>query len=534
MLHLFLGKGLLKMLSDEKPALMTVLEERIAAHEEKTAPAPTRFEGGVAPSAANDDGDDENENEGAGEGEAGAVSSGGIRPKGKGKGKSKSKAAADSDLLPRTNLGELITPELVAELDDKNWKVRAAALEQVGTLLSKHPRVSTDLGDLVPALQRRLGDSNKNLIMVTLGHLALLAEALGPAGKHVLGHIFAPILSNMADAKEQVRTACSKTLDAWAEQLDLEAFVEGTTIPEAMTSGKPYGQAGVMAWLTAQLAAAEDVPPLKRIVKPLFACLVDRSVDVRKAAQDLLTQVARGVSVDALRKVAGSLPDTSKSTVLDLIGKCSPPAPTAPKAVAVTSASVASKPGSGAEGKKPAARKGSKSSAAAGSGAATASAAPAASSGRGVAELGLLLDSGKASRVRDEKNHKVRNDSDRGSHGPEWLDEEIRCGELARQARARDEQRNRKAEAKSRVNTLNLCTEVALAPGDACFPLWYWRTFCCPPFFSLIRYHAFLLPLSLSLAPSLSCYLFTSCSSGTLRRRVKSTLTSCQTRCAGV
>ena len=322
-LHLFMGKSLLKVLSDEKPALIATLEERIDKCELKEAPAPTKAEAGAEPVEEDDEagGDDDNE--------AASASAGPSGTAGK-----KKKAKASSDLVPRSNLAEAIPSSLIEELDDKAWKVRAAALEQLGTILAKHPSVNAELGDLLPALQRRLSDSNKNLVITTLTHLGTLGEALGSAGKPVLAQILSPVLANMADAKDAVRTATGKALDAYAEELPLELFVDHSAFPEAMASGKPHGQAGAMAWLTAQLAACEDdsdLPSMKKLVKPVFACLGDRSVDVRKAAQDLLAQVARGVSPDTLRKVAGSLPDSAKPAVLDAISKCAQQAKPAAK-----------------------------------------------------------------------------------------------------------------------------------------------------------------------------------------------------------
>lgn len=391
-LHLFLGASLLKMLSDEKPALITVLEERIAKAAEKAPPAPTKFEAGAEPAAA-----DEATSESA--------------PAAAGQPGKRQKSKASNDLLPRSNLAEVVSSDLIAELDDTAWKVRAAALEQLGTILAKHPCVSAELGDLLPALQRRLGDSNKNLVITTLNHLVTLGEALGSAGKPVVTQIMSPTLANMADAKEQVRTASAKALDAFAEHLDLEVFVENSAFPEAMASGKPFGQAGAMAWLTARLSACEDngdLPSLKKLVKPVFACIGDRAVEVRKAAQDLLSQVARGVGTDTLRKVAGTLPDSAKPAVLDAISKCVPQASKPSKAAASKPSSRASASdavGSSTGDKAAASRRTAPAKEKRPSGASATSGTT--GSAADATGLCLCLDSGKNARARDEKNHKV-------------------------------------------------------------------------------------------------------------------------------
>lgn len=69
-----------------------------------------------------------------------------------------------------TNLGyelffsERITPELVNELADKNWKIRKEALEKIETILKEAPFVSASLGPLPEALKLRLNDNNKILV----------------------------------------------------------------------------------------------------------------------------------------------------------------------------------------------------------------------------------------------------------------------------------------------------------------------------------------------------------------------------------
>jgi hypothetical protein len=70
-----------------------------------------------------------------------------------------------------------ITPELVAMLGDKNWKLRGEGLEQVTTLLKEAKgRIQSSIGDLATPLYERLDDSNKNLVSITLTILCLSAR----------------------------------------------------------------------------------------------------------------------------------------------------------------------------------------------------------------------------------------------------------------------------------------------------------------------------------------------------------------------
>lgn len=67
------------------------------------------------------------------------------------------------DLFPRVDVGGKFDGALIAELADKNWKVRGEALEKVKTILAEAKHITPNLGELPPALKARLSDTNKIL-----------------------------------------------------------------------------------------------------------------------------------------------------------------------------------------------------------------------------------------------------------------------------------------------------------------------------------------------------------------------------------
>ena len=54
--------------------------------------------------------------------------------------------------------------ELLAEIGDKNWKVRKEGLEKVVAILNEAKFITPNIGQLPEALKGRLTDSNKILV----------------------------------------------------------------------------------------------------------------------------------------------------------------------------------------------------------------------------------------------------------------------------------------------------------------------------------------------------------------------------------
>ena len=69
-----------------------------------------------------------------------------------------------ADLMPKVDISGKITPELIKELADKNWKIRGEALQKVQDIIAAAKFIAPSLGELPSGLKGRLADSNKNLV----------------------------------------------------------------------------------------------------------------------------------------------------------------------------------------------------------------------------------------------------------------------------------------------------------------------------------------------------------------------------------
>ena len=75
--------------------------------------------------------------------------------------------------MPKVDISAQIKPEIIKELNDKNWKIRGEALQKVKDIVTQAKFIQPSLGELPGALKARLGDSNKNLVSLFLHGLLI-------------------------------------------------------------------------------------------------------------------------------------------------------------------------------------------------------------------------------------------------------------------------------------------------------------------------------------------------------------------------
>ena len=70
-----------------------------------------------------------------------------------------------SDLMPKVDITGQIKSDIIKEIGDKNWKVRAEGLQRVQDIVAQAKFITPSLGsDLPGALKGRLTDANKNIV----------------------------------------------------------------------------------------------------------------------------------------------------------------------------------------------------------------------------------------------------------------------------------------------------------------------------------------------------------------------------------
>ncbi|XP_059675319.1 cytoskeleton-associated protein 5 isoform X2 [Gavia stellata] len=312
-MYLYVGPPLRMFFEDEKPALLSQIDAEFEKMQGQTAPAPTR---GISrhSGGGGDDGEEEEQED----------------------------VANDVvDLLPRTDIGDKITAELVSKIGDKNWKIRKEGLDEVTSIINDAKFIQPNIGELPIALKSRLNDSNKILVQQTLSILQQLATAMGPNIKQHVKNLGIPVITVLGDSKNNVRAAALATVNAWAEQTGMKEWLEGEDLSEELKKENPFLRQELLGWLAEKLPTLRSVPSdLLLCVPHLYSCLEDRNGDVRKKAQDALPFFMMHLGFEKMAKATSKLKPTSKDQVLAMLEKAKANMPAKPAPPAKSSSRV--------------------------------------------------------------------------------------------------------------------------------------------------------------------------------------------------
>ncbi|XP_048339778.1 cytoskeleton-associated protein 5 isoform X2 [Sphaerodactylus townsendi] len=303
-LYLYVGPSLRMFFEDEKPALLSQIDAEFEKVQGHTAPAPTRasFRHTVG---TGDDGEEGEDQEEAGNDVV--------------------------DLLPRADISDKITSELVSKIGDKNWKIRKEGLDEVASIINEAKFIQPNIGELAPALKSRLNDSNKILVQQTLSILQQLAVAMGPNIKQHVKNLGISIITILGDSKSNVRAASLTTINAWTEQTGMKEWLEGEDLSEELKKENPFLRQELLGWLAEKLPTLRTVPSdLFFCVPHLYSCLEDRNGDVRKKAQDALPFFMMHLGFEKMAKATGKLKPASKDQVLTMLEKAKANMPAKP------------------------------------------------------------------------------------------------------------------------------------------------------------------------------------------------------------
>lgn len=324
-MFLYMGAPLRMFFEDEKPALLSQIDAEFEKMQGQSTPAPIRCNKKAGAYEEGEEADEEEVDAGAGD---------------------------IMDLLPRTDISDKITSDMVSKIGDKNWKVRKEGLDEAAAVISEAKFIQANIGELPMALKGRLNDSNKLLVQQTLNILQQIATAMGPSLKQHVKNLGIPVITVLGDSKANVRAAAMATLNAWVEQTGMKEWLEGEDLSEELKKENPFLRQELLGWLAEKLPTLRTVPAdLMLCIPHLYTCLEDRSGDVRKKAQDALPNFMMHLGFEKMTKATSKLKPASKDQVVGMLEKARavmPAKPAAPAKAAI------SKPAHSAPAAKPA------------------------------------------------------------------------------------------------------------------------------------------------------------------------------------
>ncbi|PKA51818.1 Protein MOR1 [Apostasia shenzhenica] len=281
-LHRFVGPDIKGFLSDVKPALLSVLEAEYEKNSYEGATAVPKKTVKLSDSTS-------------------------------------SLPVAGFDSLPREDISSKITPDLLKNLSSADWKVRLESVESVNKILEEaHKRIQpAGTVELLAALRGRLGDSNKNLVMVTLTTIGGIASAMGPAIEKSSKGILSDVLKCLGDNKKHMRECTLNTLESWFVAVQLGKMVPYVSTALADPKLGADGRKDLFDWLSRHLTSISDSSDALCLLKAASYAMTDKSADVRKAAETTLGEILRVCSQEAVTKTLKDLKGPGLAFVLE-------------------------------------------------------------------------------------------------------------------------------------------------------------------------------------------------------------------------
>lgn len=241
------------------------------------------------------------------------------------------------DLIPRTNITAQINDALLSKLADASWKERKAGLDEVSQILSTaNNRVKYTSYELFNSLKSRLSDSNKNLSLQALEICGALAEAMGSAFEKNLKTILPAVLETLSDNKVQVRLAALKALDRFSKVSPISSFF--SCIGPALIPDSPNTRRELLTWASAiliqQQQGSVNKDELLEIVGSITGCLPDRSAEVRKSAQAMVSAMLEHISAESIKRACSDQQPKLLSSLMPLLEAARKSVPSIPVTVA--------------------------------------------------------------------------------------------------------------------------------------------------------------------------------------------------------
>lgn len=247
-------------------------------------------------------------------------------------------SAAVDELFPKVDIGNQFTSALLEECGDANWKVRKEGLEKVSAIVDANKRIKPNLGGLPGALKLRLGDSNKNLQILTMEICTSLAVAMGKPFDKFARILCANVASCLTDQKDNVRSTAIGALDAFATHSGLDSMVSSLAV--SLVTNSPTLRKDLLVWMSTFCNGAKErdvtLPDLSPLIPPVLQCLQDRSPDVRKAGQSFLPILMGSVGYDTIVSKCGELKGAAKAAIMPMLEAAKPAPPPRPPSAAGT------------------------------------------------------------------------------------------------------------------------------------------------------------------------------------------------------
>ena len=212
-----------------------------------------------------------------------------------------------------------ISTELLDQLHDKDWRERKNGLIFLQTLLNRHKSVPYS-SSLFHALIERLSENNGALLILTLNIFEQLIPAVGSNIDRNLK--FVPgILRCLGDSKKQISSSALNCLQILCKEVPFSKISDDVAAALDTTS-----KTVLLNFLAEDIFTIDSVEnkDLEGLIVPTLICLQDRSSDVRKAGNTVISLLINRFGYEEILNYTKKLRPGMQTTVIASLEKIGP------------------------------------------------------------------------------------------------------------------------------------------------------------------------------------------------------------------
>lgn len=222
--------------------------------------------------------------------------------------------------VPRTDISGRLNDNFMNNLNDANWKSRAAALEEIGAILKgANNQIAPNVGDLFKGLSARFADANRNVAATALNVAGDVALAIGPPIEKVGRAALADVVKYFGDSKKNVREAALRACTCWVNAAGLAKVLPtiAEKFQEHSTKITAEGKKEVIEWCVTicDRDDATDDAACASIVHLCAVGLMDKSTEARKASGALMEAMLAKAESETILSYSKSLGRELKSAL---------------------------------------------------------------------------------------------------------------------------------------------------------------------------------------------------------------------------
>ena len=230
------------------------------------------------------------------------------------------------DSFPRNDESASLSGNVLAKINDSNWKIRKEALDELNPIVNgkKITCASGVQGELLSGLKNRITDTNKNIVIQALDISGHLLEALPLASLdkgYLKGSFIQTACSCLSDNKIQVRNSAVLFLQKASKLLPGMIGV----LREELKCESPNAKKEILTLISEILETRGFGPDegcsAELMSTAIITCLQDRNGEVRKAAQTALSIWMGIIGIESVEKICQKIAPSLVNSLAGILNK---------------------------------------------------------------------------------------------------------------------------------------------------------------------------------------------------------------------